>query len=100
MKLPPNLPPHTRAAVPATPQDKAMHKAADGLEATFIGEMLKPMGADTARESFGGGIGEEQFSSFMREEEAKAMVKAGGVGLSESIFRSMKNAAGAGNGTK
>ena len=79
-------------------RDSAMRKAAEGLEATFLAEMLKPMGADAARESFGGGVGEEQFSSFLVQEEAKAMVKAGGIGLAESIFQSMQKSAEAAHG--
>lgn len=67
----------------------AMQKAAKGLEATFLAEMLKPMGAAEARESFGGGIGEQQFTTFLLEEEAKAMVSSGGIGLAEEIFKSM-----------
>ena len=90
------------AALPgnAPSPESAMRKAAQGLEANFLAEMLKPMGAAAARESFGGGIGEEQFSSFLLQEQANTMVKAGGIGLAESIFQSLKNAAEAGSGTK
>jgi len=70
--------------------ERAMRLAAEGLEATFIGEMLKPMRADQVGGAFGGGIGEEQFSSFLWQEEAHAMAKAGGIGLAESIFQAMK----------
>lgn len=94
MKLGPLSPlmPHRPESGKATGSDKAMRKAAEGLEATFLAEMLKPMGADAARENFGGGAGEEQFSSFLVQEEAQAMVSAGGIGLSEAIFQSMKAA--------
>ncbi len=75
-----------------------MRRAAEELEATFLAEMLKPMGANSARDSFGGGIGEEQFASFLRQEEARAMVHGGGIGLAESIFQAMRNAEGSADG--
>jgi flagellar protein FlgJ len=81
---------HSPASTVPPKDEMAMRMAAEGLEATFIGEMLKPMGADHARSAFGGGIGEEQFSSFLLQEEAHAMVRAGGIGLAESIFQAMK----------
>ena len=52
------------------------------------------MGAGKARDSFGGGIGEEQFGTFLVEEEARAMVRQGGIGLAESIFEALKLKAG------
>jgi len=54
-----------------------------------MAEMLGHAGFGAARESFGGGAGEEQFSSFLRQEQANAMVKAGGIGLAESLFNAM-----------
>jgi peptidoglycan hydrolase FlgJ len=78
--------------------EAALRRAAQDFEAAFLAEMLKPMGAATARQSFGGGIGEEQYASFMLEEEAKAMVRKGGIGLSESIFEALKARAEAATG--
>ncbi|MDZ4135049.1 MAG: rod-binding protein, partial [Paracoccaceae bacterium] len=51
--------------------------------------MLGHAGFGAARDSFGGGIGEEQFASFLRNEQAAAMVKKGGIGLAEVLFRAM-----------
>lgn len=59
------------------------------LEAAFLAEMLGHAGFGAARQSFGGGAGEEQFSSFLRQEQAVAMVKSGGIGLAESLFQAM-----------
>ena len=70
--------------------DEKLREAAKNLEATFLSEMLKSAGFGAPRESFGGGIGEDQFSSFLREEQARAMVEAGGIGLAESLFEAMK----------
>nr|WP_245890881.1 rod-binding protein [Defluviimonas aquaemixtae] len=71
-------------------RNQAMREAAEALEAQFLAEMLKSAGLGEARESFGGGIGEEQFASFLRQEQAREMVGAGGIGLAESIFNAMK----------
>ena len=59
------------------------------LETAFLAEMLGHAGFGAPRESFGGGLGEEQFSSFLRQEQAKAMVQSGGIGLAEVIFRAL-----------
>lgn len=74
-------------------RETAMRQAAQELEATFLAEMLKPMGAGASRDSFGGGLGEEHFTTFLLQEESRAMVQAGGVGLAESIFQAMKKLA-------
>lgn len=86
MELQPSRP--MPAAQPATAA-RGMHQAAEDLEATFIAEMLKPMGAAAPREEFGGGAGEDQFSSFLVEQEARAMARHGGIGLGEAIYRSL-----------
>jgi flagellar protein FlgJ len=72
------------------PQNKALREAAEQLEASFLAEMLKAAGLGTAPDSFGGGAGEDQFASFLVQEHAKAMVQAGGIGLSESIYEALK----------
>lgn len=74
---------------PAT-RDAVLRQTAENLEATFLSEMLKSASFGRARQSFGGGVGEEQFSSLLRDEETRAMVQAGGIGLAESIFEAMK----------
>ncbi|MFK7834742.1 MAG: rod-binding protein [Sulfitobacter sp.] len=83
----------TRLSVPApNPQtaDQQLREAAQKLEATFLAEMLKSAGLGKTSESFGGGAGEDQFSSFLVEQHAMALVRAGGIGLSESIFDALK----------
>jgi peptidoglycan hydrolase FlgJ len=56
------------------------------LEAAFLAEMLSYTGLGDGSTSFGGGVGEEQFASFLRGEQAKLMVQKGGIGLAETIF--------------
>ncbi|MBS9717725.1 rod-binding protein [Pseudohalocynthiibacter aestuariivivens] len=53
--------------------------------------MLKAAGLGKSRESFGGGIGEEQFSSFLRQSQAEALVDRGGIGLAQSLFEALKD---------
>jgi peptidoglycan hydrolase FlgJ len=62
---------------------------AQELEAAFLSEMLAHSGLGDMQGPFGGGSGEAQFSSFLRQEQARLMVENGGIGLAELIFRSM-----------
>lgn len=92
MNLTPALPaPRPATAVPAyVLADAKLREAANQLEATFLSEMLKSAGVGKPRDSFGGGAGEDQFSSFLREAQAKEMAAAGGIGLAEALFEAMK----------
>lgn len=73
----------------AEPRDPAVWKASQNLEASFLAEMLKSVGMDGNQSEFGGGMGEEQFASFLREAQAQKMVEAGGVGLAEAFYLSL-----------
>lgn len=70
------------------PEDPLMVQA-KALESAFLSEMLSHAGFGVAQQDFGGGIGEEQFSSFLRQEQADLMVAKGGIGLAEHLFRAM-----------
>lgn len=80
--------PTVQAGVDATPTRALQAKAAE-LETAFLAEMLRHAGLGIQAGGFGGGIGAEQFASFLREGQAAAMVRAGGIGLSESLFRAL-----------
>lgn len=81
-------------AVPTSPtRDDKLRQAARELEATFLAEMLKSAGLGETPKAFGGGAGEDQFASFLRLEQARAMVDAGGIGLAESLFEALKGRA-------
>jgi Rod binding domain-containing protein len=67
-----------------------LRNAAEKMEAGFLAEMLKSAGLGKTSGSFGGGAGEDQFSSFLVQEQAMQMVKAGGIGLAEALFNSLK----------
>lgn len=86
LSAPSMVAPQAKAAMRADP----LFKAAQELEATFLAEMLKSAGLGKVPEAFGGGQGEDQFASFMRTEQARAMAQAGGIGLAESLFHSLK----------
>lgn len=64
-------------------------EAAKELEAVFLAEMLKTAGFGKPLEGFGGGIGEEQFSSVLVDHQARAFADRGGIGLAERIFEAM-----------
>jgi Rod binding domain-containing protein len=85
--------PITAPAAKTDPQEEALWQVSKDLEATFLKEMLKSAGLGETRSSFGGGSGEEQFSSFMLERQADMMVEAGGIGLAEHLFRSLQERA-------
>jgi peptidoglycan hydrolase FlgJ len=69
--------------------DPPLMVQAKALEASFLSEMLGLAGVGKTPESFGGGIGEDQFGSFLRDEQARQMVEHGGIGLAEQLFRAM-----------
>ena len=77
---------------PPERRETLMQKARE-LEAAFLAEMLGHAGMDAESGStFGGGIGEAQFTSFLRQEQARLIVQQGGMGLAELIFNSMVKA--------
>jgi flagellar protein FlgJ len=86
--------PASRAVASAPPpalspeREKALRHKAEELEASFLSEMLSYTGLNETSD-FAGGSGEDQFSSFLRDEQAKAMVRSGGIGLAETIFQAL-----------
>lgn len=70
--------------------DAELRRVAVELEASFLAEMLKSAGFGKQTSQFGGGHGEDQFSSFLVQEYAQSMADSGGIGLAESIFESLK----------
>ncbi|HDR28239.1 rod-binding protein [Rhodovulum sp.] len=74
-------------------QETRLREAAQKLEAQFLAEMLKHAGLGESQGAFTGGAGEAQFASFLREAQAGEMVRAGGIGLAEQLFESLKERA-------
>lgn len=71
-----------------TPKE-ALRRLATEIETTFLSEMLKHAGIGKTPMAFGGGSAETQFSSFLRDEQARQIAAVGGLGLAESIFRNV-----------
>ncbi len=74
-----------------------IHKTAQDFESSFLQVMLGQMmnGAGQTDASFGGGEGEQAFRSFLTDAMAKGVVKAGGVGLSQTIEHELLKLQGA-----
>ena len=73
--------------------DATLRRAAQSLESSFLAQMLEVSGIGKTPETFGGGAGEDQFASFFRQEIADRMTEAGGIGLAQTIFESLKGTA-------
>ena len=71
--------------------DAVLMEKAKALETVFLSEMLSFTGLGDVSEGFGGGAGETQFASFLRQEKARLMVERGGIGLAQMIFESLKS---------
>lgn len=87
---PPQVFADSRTESPTVSRTRQLRDVAEKLEASFLSEMLKSAGLGKARDAFGGGEGEDQFGSFLRDAQAAEMVKAGGIGLAEHLFEALK----------
>ncbi|WP_439104406.1 rod-binding protein [Celeribacter marinus] len=66
-----------------------LRDASQKLEAGFLAEMLKASGFGKTPDAFGGGTGEDQFTSFLVQAQAEKLVEAGGIGLAKHIFQAL-----------
>lgn len=65
---------------------RAKLKASEEFEALFISEMLAPVFEGLETEGmFGGGSGEEIYRSMMVQEYGKAIARAGGIGIADTV---------------
>ena len=83
------LPPLATPPPPMADRSNLMMAKAKEMEAAFLAEMLAHAGLGDLQGPFGGGEGEAQFTSFLREEQARLMVEKGGIGLAELVFHTM-----------
>lgn len=72
---------------PQPPQAQRLRALAQEFEAAFLAQMLKDAGFGRPPEGFGGGMGEDQMHSFLINEKAQVMARAGGIGLGETVFQ-------------
>lgn len=80
-------------APPTTVQEAKLKDVSKKLEATFLAEILKNAGFGKTSDAFGGGQGEDQFSSFLIQAQAERIAESGGIGLAEHIFNALKDRA-------
>lgn len=85
-----DVPPMQTTKTPPSSAEKQLRLAAQKLEAGFLAEMLKSAGLGKSSGQFGGGAGEDQFASFLIQEQAMQMVRSGGIGLAETLFEALK----------
>ena len=88
------LAPVTKSAGAAAPDAPGSRRAvllekAKALETAFLSEMLSYAGMGKSDGEFSGGVGEDQYASFLREAQAKDIVAHGGIGLAEHLFQSL-----------
>lgn len=70
--------------------EAATREAAEKFEAVFISQMFGHMFSGLGSDSlFGGGQGEEMFRSLLVDEYAKLTVKKGGIGIADSVMRTL-----------
>jgi Rod binding domain-containing protein len=73
--------------------DAELVQSARALEASFLSIMLREAGVGAPPAAFGGGSGEEQFTSFLTDAYAAKIAESGGIGLAESLFEALKDTA-------
>lgn len=69
----------------------ALRKSAEDLEAAFVTQMLKSARLGDLGGGFGGGVGAEQFNSFLLSAYAQAIVQAGGFGLANTFYAQLSS---------
>lgn len=78
------------AAPRASMSAEQLRDAARDFEAFFLARALEPMFAGIGAEApFGGGMAEELWRSLLVDEYGKAMAKAGGIGLADTLLRGL-----------
>ena len=77
---------------PITPlptEPDRLQEAARRFEANFLAEMLRATNLGRTPETFGGGPGEEHFSTMLVQSYADRIAEAGGIGLADHVHRAL-----------
>ena len=75
-------------AAPAVAGNAAARKAGEEFEALFLSQMIAHMFAGVGDDPiFGGGEAGRMYRSMMHDEYGKAIAKAGGIGIADSVIR-------------
>ena len=79
-----------QTAAPTGGNAARIRETAEQFEASFLAQMLKPMFEGISTDGpFGGGEAEGTWRSFMIDEMAKTTVRAGGIGLADTVMAEM-----------
>jgi flagellar protein FlgJ len=82
----------TLARNPATAgayKDAKAKAAGEDFEAVFLHNMFQQMFSGVGQGPFSGGQGAQVWRSFLTDEYAKSMVKAGGIGIAAQVQREL-----------
>ena len=72
------------------PLDKKARKSAQDFEAVFLNSMFQQMYAGIKGDGpFGGSQGVGVWRSFLTEQYAKSIAKAGGIGIAKDVYRTL-----------
>lgn len=66
-----------------------IRKSAEEFEAVFLAQMASQMFTDIDGGMFSGGHAEDTYRSMLYQEFGKAIARAGGVGIADSVAREM-----------
>jgi len=81
------------ASTPTAPSGadaRRIRETAERFEASFLSQMLKPMFEGLSTDGlFGGGEAEATWRSFLIDEMAQQTVRAGGIGLADTVMAEM-----------
>jgi peptidoglycan hydrolase FlgJ len=75
---------------PKLTQDARMHAQAENFEVQFVNSMFQHMYTGLEGNGpFGNSTGTGPWRSFLTEEYAKNFVKSGGIGIADSVYKSL-----------
>ena len=87
----PLLPVQPGAELPDSARNEVLRVAARDLESAFLAEMLTAAGLGRPVDGFGGGgIGEDQFASFVVRAQADAIAARGGLGVADHLYHALQ----------
>lgn len=69
--------------------DTSLRPLAQQFEARILADLLRSAGAGEPVKGFGGGIGEDQFASFLVDAQAERIAARGGLGIAEMVMRTL-----------
>jgi len=77
------------AAAPSADRLAKVKGAAQDFEAVFLNSMFQQMFSGVGQGPFSGGPGAQIWQSFLTDEYAKSFAKAGGIGIADTVQRTL-----------